>query len=684
MAYTMLPNKLITRNYEKESLEGAAIGFIRENCEGLRFDTKKASDLADGNKDRDGKSIKKNQIPYNMEKDIDRLCLENALDRFLRSGKKEDAFDVYFCYIEMFVGSYGASRRLIELLSEFESNGSGLLMKHRDHYSHSVYVFALGLAVFRTNSDYRDVYFRFYQKDEWSGRDCCEMAHHFLKYWGLSSLFHDIGYPFELPFEQIESYFEVSKEERKNNPFLSFNNLRTFTELDYATVEKLGRIYPGTSFESTNEVFAHAISARLSGKYNFTEGKMIKWLEEKPTKPNQFGYFMDHGFFSATLLLKNIFNSKGEKKDDILELDLESLDAMAAVLMHNSLFKFCINGNGVSNYRKTKMPLEMKDHPLAFMLMLCDELQCWDRTAYGRNSKLQIHPMNVQLDLSENGIHATYLFDEKDSAKVEVFKKKYEAYKAAPLDERGKAKKEPELKAYAGMYKKEKGTLSDFESDIRCIVKLEKDKFTADTQLVPRDPNRGKTSLSSSRFINLYNFAVILNARWRDTEFQQAFQAGNAEIFIQNQDKEKEYDAWFGEMSLEYKLSNINQAKGFADCLDAIGCFYTDEDIDRDIVEAFSGEDLLRIGEIEHKRWLQEHYDMGWCYGVQEGEARELTRAHKDMLPFVKEGHCTVSDADAGTNYDRLEKAEQDKDTEPMKCMLAMLGMFDGLRIYRL
>ncbi len=30
---------------------------------------------------------------------------------------------------------------MIELLSEYEANGSGLLMKHRDHYSHSVYVF---------------------------------------------------------------------------------------------------------------------------------------------------------------------------------------------------------------------------------------------------------------------------------------------------------------------------------------------------------------------------------------------------------------------------------------------------------------------------------------------------------------------------------------------------------------
>ena len=30
------------------------------------------------------------------------------------------------------------------------------------------------------------------------------------------------------------------------------------------------------------------------------------------------------------------------------------------------------------------------------------------------------------------------------------------------------------------------------------------------------------------------------------------------------------------------------------------------------------------------------------------------------------------------------KRQEQDKDTEPMECMLAMLKMFSGIRIYRL
>ena len=230
MAYTMLKNRVVPREYPKFSLEQCTLQFIREACEGLRFDKNKVTDITGKKKEElefEGTSLKPNQIPFNMEKDIDRLCLENAVDRFLKSGKKEDAFDVYFCYLEMFVGDYKKTRRMIELLSEFEANGSGLLMKHRDHYSHSVYVFCLGLAIYQSNELYRNTYKKYYRLE-----DEHEAAGHYLKYWGLSSLFHDIGYPFELPFEQVCSYFEVEGDKRENRPFVAYNALDSFIKLD--------------------------------------------------------------------------------------------------------------------------------------------------------------------------------------------------------------------------------------------------------------------------------------------------------------------------------------------------------------------------------------------------------------------------------------------------------------------
>jgi hypothetical protein len=54
------------------------------------------------------------------------------------------------------------------------------------------------------------------------------------------------------------------------------------------------------------------------------------------------------------------------------------------------------------------------------------------------------------------------------------------------------------------------------------------------------------------------------------------------------------------------------------------------------------------------------------------------------MVPEFGEGQANVSAEVAKENYERLDLAEQNKDTEPMECMLAMLKMFDGIRIYRL
>ena len=90
MSYTMLNNDAIRKyDYASDSLEGAALSFIRDCCEKLRFDKNKATSMnvESIDSEREGTSLKKNQIPFNMEKDIDRLCFENAINRFLKSGK---------------------------------------------------------------------------------------------------------------------------------------------------------------------------------------------------------------------------------------------------------------------------------------------------------------------------------------------------------------------------------------------------------------------------------------------------------------------------------------------------------------------------------------------------------------------------------------------------------------------
>lgn len=681
MGYTMLKNNVISGKYQEFSLEKYAIQFIREACEELRFDTEKFC----------GKSIGKNTIPYNMEKDIDRLCLEKAIDRFLKSGKKEDAFDVYFCYLEMFIGDYKKTRRMIELLSEFESNGSGLLMKHRDHYSHSVYVFCLGLAIYESNQYFKEAYKKYYNiEDEKTA------AHQYLQYWGLTSLFHDIGYPFELPFEQVCSYFEVDKKDengkkhehhRGEYPFVAYHALESFIKIDEATKKKLKNLLDNNrEFSTTDELFAYILANKLGKAYSFSENDLLKYLTEKPVKPDKFGYFMDHAYFSSTILFKKLF----EEMD--CELNTGDLDALTAILLHNSLYKFCI-ANPNMDSEKPEMHLSYKDegniklkaelHPLAYMLMLCDELQCWDRTAYGRDSKVELHPMGCFFDFSNNGIKATYLYDECERAKIDNFKNEYIEALQNPNPDR----KMPKLKAYSGMYIKKDGK-SDFQNDIERIIDLEfsdtaEIKFSVEIGITKNIHKANRSYLSDSKFINLYNFAIVLNGRWNSSDWRNAKDAGVEASYLNNDEVKNHFIELFDELSLEYKLSNINQAKAFAKHMNEIDCFYTDRPVDFEMVESFTEEELKKIGVSEHQRWLQEHYDMGWTYGVPEKNEREFLRQHKDMIPQF-DGKSEVSLELAKTNYERLDKSEQDKDTEPMECMLALLRIFDGLRIYRL
>lgn len=83
----------------KRSFGKGALAFIRDCCEDLKFDnsTQERKTLSDS----DRRSAGKKQIPYNMERDLDRLCFETAIGRFLNSGSKEEAFDIYYCYCLM-------------------------------------------------------------------------------------------------------------------------------------------------------------------------------------------------------------------------------------------------------------------------------------------------------------------------------------------------------------------------------------------------------------------------------------------------------------------------------------------------------------------------------------------------------------------------------------------------------
>lgn len=715
---------------DKTDMEFCAVDFIRHRCEGLRYD------LEDIRLDKlNGDSAGRGQIPKAMEWDINRLCLENAIHVFVESGLAEDAFDIYFCYLEMFIGEYSNSGKLIEQVAEFEQNASSLLMKHRDHYSHSVYVFLIGLAIYDTNPAYRKAFENFYGiKNEH------EAAYKFLEFWGLTALFHDTGYPFEIPYEQVKAYFTKSELIGKRNddkdqghwPFLAYHNMDWFIKLgrydvDASLWKDLMPVHEDVP-KTINDILAANVAYRLQNHYcgfrkfyeyglqhpgaSYSDYMSHEILDNKPGHPDRFSNFMDHGYWSASILFSQLVNILGE--DKIRSNSQMYMDSLTAVLLHNSIYKFCVadykSGYGW-NHR-----LHAEWHPLAFLLFLCDELQAWDRTAYGQNSRGQVHAMDCDFTFDGQSVKATYVVDESLKDKVG---KKIEGDKA-------------------------------FQSDIEKILYInKKDDSGVDPVLTlkcstiyRKNTKYRKRYLSNSNYIHLFDFALILNERYCHS--QQDGQKKEGFINKLEHIKREDMLEHFEGMSLEYKLSNIKQAKGFAKYLDKIGCFYTDSPVDFDMLHEFSKPELDKIGPMENNRWLKEKAYLGWSPNITAGvedtenpykkhfneakdidvkvhrilkkqymqehsgfatdtddkvqrilkeqlkeqymQFREQTRCHKLMVPVTYDDNGTpqfVIGEDTELHYDALSDDDKSLDREPMNVIFHLLNNFDGLRIYR-
>lgn len=391
------------------------------------------------------------------------LCMYEAVYSFMKTGSKDDAIDIYNCYSRRFLKG-DKMQEFINIISSYESNASRLVQSHRDHYSHSAYVFILGLAIYHMNENYRrsfnSVHFGHFKLgdipegnekakkfldcsyiDFYCGPESGEM--NFLRLWGLTSLFHDIGYQYEIPFEQI-------KHTSEGQICFQYKNFDKYTDFDrfFSECEKNGRwdensrVYKEqkeykkkfffydeadeiqSCIESENcsmeDIISYHILRVLKRSYSVEYKKDIfdkngieyndgnakefsdvcyvaKLLKAKPTAKVPF---MDHAFFSAIITFRELFAMFGPD-----EFPLEFMDAITAIIMHNKFFEFCL---------KDGQALKLNEHPLAYLLILCDELQCWDRTSFGKGSIQEMHAIDASFKFENNsGLEVNYIFDKR-------------------------------------------------------------------------------------------------------------------------------------------------------------------------------------------------------------------------------------------------------------------------------
>ncbi len=550
-----------------------------------------------------GDSVERNGCTYNFNRDVDKLCFKNALARFLRTGSKVDAFDVYFCYTEIykiFGGYKKGNDLLLEFLYQHEANSATLLTKHRDHYSHSVYVFALGLAIFMNNKAVRDAFIARYGSEQ--------IYEKFLKYWGMAGLFHDVGYPYEIAFLEVLQYGEKIDNEHENDRLkMQYANLSGFTSLSEDEVKRCGAFMPPNK-NNVNALFASEMLKNfgaLTENYELDLKIIENCLSDRIINADKF---MDHAYFSAVLFLKKLL------KIENFELDQITLDAVMAMLLHNSFYKRTykseIKGD---NYEQ----IHLKEQPIAYLLMLCDELQCWDRAPYGEISKKQELAWDIDISITDSCVNLDYYFTVGNEA--------------------------------------DRNKIVSLVSDIdRAVIDTnEMAKFTAKATIKKKD-KKVYDYFSDSRFISLCKIAETINISYME-DCKQAGIKG----YLQEE---------FDNLTLEYKLSNIAQAKNYVRHLQNINCFFSDRRLDYLPVQEFTEDEIDYLAEDEHIRWVNEKVSMGWKYGTdyKDRAEREQKRIHKDIIP-----------------YDCLTLQEKKKDYFPINNMVKNLVPY-GIRVYRM
>jgi len=567
--------------------------------------------------------IESNGCTYNFNRDTDIRCLTNALCRALTMGTRELAFDVYFAFAEIFKIFDSSNDRvdiLIETLMEYEENSGRLVERHRDHYVHSVYIFALGLVFFENNAKYRNAYMKFY-----GYTDVKEAKRNFLYDWGMCSLFHDIGYPFEMTHLQLTEYanklkFECS--DTSENGRISYqlkmcvNNPEAFGEITQNSSKIKSFVAPDGEC-NVNNILAYDIAYKLGLDYPSLKELVICRIKEPK-------HSIDHAYFGAVILFKTLLNNSS----DSFLFTRHHIDICSAIYLHNSIYKYDI-ADKLKEDKKQYAPLKLMQHPLAFLLLLCDELQCWDRTAYGKTSKKEVLPFDFHLRVNDDSAVIKYRFSEEEVIKYEgaLENKCYDSI------------------LHGSMAKKIAERVVDY-------TEIAYFKFLCEFKDKPQKPD---VYLSASKYVSLYRFAIAINE-----SYVENCEKYNVEGMKKN----------FLNLALEYKLSNIAQARSYAKKLDKIQCFFSDAEMDYERVEQFSDMELDLLAREEHIRWVQEKLEMGWMYGTeyQNRAERENKRIHKDIVP-----------------YDELIDTQKDKDIYPIKNMIKILNEFaNGVHIYRL
>ena len=516
--------------------------------------------------------------------------LRSTVSAFLDRPDKERAFEVYSMFFDCYRVKLQGSASFIDLLDtlkSYEENAATLLDKQRDHYVHSVNVFLLGLAVYAVNPRYREVFrTASYEAMPYAGRRSTP-GEEFLFQWGVAALFHDIGYPVEITSNQVKKFVSlVSGEAGRTDvgPYVGYQHFDALNRIaevlypeDYsAPFWAMTRLEPGAL-----DPFAplDLLSANLSMAFGVDLSAVKSALDGFLPAMQKSG-FVDHGFYSALILLKWYGYLAQRSGAGTALLFGPILSAAGAILLHN-YYK-----NVLQKPPFSLGLLEPEQHPLGFLLILCDELQEWNREAYGILDRQRVLAADSVLTLTEDLLSVRYL-----------------TYEGTLSPDFGPRKEE--------MFSRLLDLKAVFPQGIRITCTTRTDLYIAairraDGALVPRP-----------LLENLEQLARTIHENYNRTQLER------------HPEQPLAYPTW-EELPDDLKYSNIRQARAMFDKLTACG-YAAGEPGGENEVAGFTPEQVESLARDEHDSWYAERRQSGWSFGPEKDVEHKLSPY---MIPY--------------------------------------------------
>ncbi|WP_407424556.1 RyR domain-containing protein [Methanobrevibacter sp.] len=519
---------------------------------------------------------------------------------------------------------------LVKIMKKYEDNTGELIERQRDHFIHSVNVFLLGLAIYARNKNYRRIFKKYVKSSDYKKfyktADGEMSNEEFLYRWGIASLFHDIGYPFEIIGKQLNKIISDSVKSISNNydvdvgiDFKDFDEFNTIVKLqpydfvdNYRSKNNRSKIL---DLYKPTEIMAH----KITKDFNLSDDL----FRELVKRLNSFVYYMkennfiDHGFYSAILVLNSYGKliQKHAKNNDFFFYPI--VDSATAILLHNYYNK---------TLQKDPFNLELlapESNPIAFLLILCDELQEWNRQPFGIIDKKKFHVNDLIIEIDDRRMDVEYILN--NGSMGLGFSKDKEGFINEVLDLQ----------------------TTVFDKGLTVVTKIRPDVEDS----IMRDMDISEIQAPDVLIRNVEKLAIQTHEQYQNT-IRAEYNKNKEQGIEIDESLQKSYDNLipFKDLTPSLKLANIRQARSIPKKLNMIGCEIADKSDPRPAIlkEDFLEKEVLNLAIYEHKEWCDEKIGTGWTFTSGKKDVENLKTPY--LIPW-EELSDSVKQLDIDTIY---------------------------------